>query len=77
MSQKNKKQFGIWMDTHHATVIGRASPDTIDFSVLGMPKMPALNLTPMKKMNTMKKKHCSTNFLKKYLPTCKMLRKCI
>jgi len=22
--RKNKKQFGIWMDTHHATIIGYA-----------------------------------------------------
>jgi hypothetical protein len=35
MSQKNKKQFGVWMDTHHATVVGRTNPDTQDFSVLG------------------------------------------
>ena len=35
MTQKNKKQFGIWMDTHHATVVGRANADTLDFSVLG------------------------------------------
>jgi stalled ribosome rescue protein Dom34 len=35
MSQKNKKQFGVWMDTHHATVIGRSNADTTDFSVLG------------------------------------------
>src|SRR5258706_11201483 len=34
MTQKNKKQFGIWMDTHHATVVGRATIDTQDFSVL-------------------------------------------
>lgn len=33
MSQKNKKQFGIWMDNHHATVIGRADAET--FSVIG------------------------------------------
>ncbi len=35
MSQKNKKQFGVWMDTHHATVVGRANADTPAFSVLG------------------------------------------
>ena len=35
MTQKDKKQFGIWMDTHHATIIGRANTDTQDFSVLG------------------------------------------
>ena len=35
MSQKNKKQFGVWMDTHHATVVGRANQDATGFSVLG------------------------------------------
>jgi stalled ribosome rescue protein Dom34 len=35
MTQKDKKQFGIWMDTHHATIVGRANADTLDFSVLG------------------------------------------
>ena len=35
MTQKDKKQFGIWMDTHHATIVGRANADTQDFSVLG------------------------------------------
>jgi stalled ribosome rescue protein Dom34 len=34
MIQKNKKQFGIWMDTHHATIVGRANADMQDFSVL-------------------------------------------
>ncbi len=34
MSQKNKKQFGIWMDNHHATIIGRAG-DAESFSVIG------------------------------------------
>ena len=36
MTQKNKKQFGVWMDTHHATVIGRANADTEDFTVLAV-----------------------------------------
>ena len=35
MSKKNKKQFGVWMDSHHATVVGRQNPDSDDFSVLG------------------------------------------
>lgn len=35
MSQHNKKQFGLWMDNHKATVVGNASPDTRSFSVLG------------------------------------------
>ena len=36
MIQKNKKQFGVWMDTHHATVMGRANADTEDFTVLAV-----------------------------------------
>jgi len=35
MSVKNKKQFGVWMDSHHATVIGRKNIDSGDFVVLG------------------------------------------
>ena len=36
MTQKNKKQFGVWMDTHHATVVGRATVETEDFTVLAV-----------------------------------------
>ena len=36
MSVKNKKQFGVWLDTHHATVIGRAKADAEDFTVLAV-----------------------------------------
>ena len=36
MKQKIKKQFGVWMDTHHATVVGRATNDTEDFTVLAV-----------------------------------------
>lgn len=41
MSQKNKKQFGVWMDSHHATVVGRENPDTLDFTVLSHSVNPA------------------------------------
>ena len=40
MSVKNKKQFGIWMDTHHATIIGYADAGAEEFSVLGHAKNP-------------------------------------
>lgn len=30
----NKKQFGIWMDTHHATITGREKVDTGNFVIL-------------------------------------------
>lgn len=36
MAQKNKKQFGVWMDTHHATIIGRENPETDTFTVLAV-----------------------------------------
>ena len=36
MTQKNKKPFGVWMDTHHATVVGRANADTENFIVLAV-----------------------------------------
>jgi len=36
MSQKNKKQFGIWMDNHHATVVGKLDAEAVNFSVLGV-----------------------------------------
>lgn len=34
MSAQNKKQFGIWMDSQHATVIGRDNADSGDFKVI-------------------------------------------
>lgn len=35
MSEKNKKQFGVWMDSHHATIIGYADASASEFTVLG------------------------------------------
>jgi stalled ribosome rescue protein Dom34 len=35
MSQNNKKQFGVWMDTHQATIVGRLEEEAQNFSVLG------------------------------------------
>lgn len=34
MSDKNKKQFGVWMDSQHATIVGRLNNEG-DFTVLG------------------------------------------
>ena len=34
MSQ-NKKQFGAWLDTHHAIIVGRTSEESKDFKVMG------------------------------------------
>ncbi len=35
MSDKNKKQFGVWMDSHHATIVGKEDVDNGAFVVLG------------------------------------------
>lgn len=34
MSEKSKKQFGVWMDSHHATIVGRET-DNGEFVILG------------------------------------------
>ncbi|RYZ22946.1 MAG: hypothetical protein EOO10_21375 [Chitinophagaceae bacterium] len=38
MSDKNKKQFGIWMDSHQATIVGREKLETGEFVVLAHEK---------------------------------------
>lgn len=35
MSEKSKKQFGVWMDSHHATIIGKEDFEEGAFMVLG------------------------------------------
>lgn len=35
MSHKNKKLFGVWMDSHHATIVGRDDQEKPEFVVLG------------------------------------------
>ena len=39
MSEKGKKQFGVWLDTHHATIVGRENLQSGDFVLLGHEKM--------------------------------------
>jgi len=41
MSAKNKKQFGIWMDSQHATIVGRTQNDDGDFAVLAHESNPS------------------------------------
>ena len=36
MSQKNKKQFGVWMVTHHAKVAGKLDAEAQRFSLPGV-----------------------------------------
>jgi len=35
MAHKNKKQFGVWMDSRQATIVGRAQAGSGDFEILG------------------------------------------
>lgn len=35
MSEKNKKQFGVWMDAHHATIVGKDTNGGEGFILLG------------------------------------------
>jgi len=35
MSHKNSKQYGIWMDSHNATIVGREAIDSGEFVILG------------------------------------------
>ena len=41
MSVKSKKQFGVWMDSHHATIVGRENVDSGEFVILGHEKVDA------------------------------------
>lgn len=35
MSEKNKKQFGVWMDSHNATIVGKQDAENEEFTVIG------------------------------------------
>lgn len=35
MSNKNKKLFGVWMDSHNATIVGKEDRENGEFIVLG------------------------------------------
>ena len=35
MTIKSKKQFGVWMDSHHAAVVGSEDIDTGVFKIIG------------------------------------------
>ena len=34
MTQKNKRQFGIWMDSRHAIIVGKGEGDDQQFAVI-------------------------------------------
>ncbi len=38
MSENNKKQFGVWMDSHNAVIVGRENIDSGNFVILAREK---------------------------------------
>ena len=38
MSQKNKKQFGVWMDSQNATIVGNENSESGEFTIIGQIK---------------------------------------
>jgi stalled ribosome rescue protein Dom34 len=35
MSNTNKRQFGVWMDSHNATIVGKENDESSQFAVIG------------------------------------------
>lgn len=64
MSVKNKKQFGIWMDTHHATIIGYADASAEEFSVVGHAKNPGTDSNSNENAAHNQQKTLQTQFFK-------------
>jgi len=62
MSTKAKRQFGVWMDNRHATVVGHESPDATGFSILGHVKNPG----PEKNSNENAANHREQALVQKY-----------
>jgi stalled ribosome rescue protein Dom34 len=64
MSVKNKKQFGVWMDSHHATVVGRQNIDSGDFVILFHAKNDTPESRPSEKATHNKEKTQLHQFFK-------------
>jgi len=35
MSDKNKKAFGVWIDSHNATIVGKENGNNEEFTIIG------------------------------------------
>lgn len=64
MSVKNKKQFGVWMDSHHATIVGREDIDSGDFITLGHVVNSGHDSGPSEKANNNAEKSLQQKFFK-------------
>jgi hypothetical protein len=62
MSVKSSKQFGVWMDSHHATVLGRKNVTDGGFVVLGHIK----NDEPVSNSSEKSSHHLETTLMHKF-----------
>jgi stalled ribosome rescue protein Dom34 len=64
MTDKNKKQFGIWMDSQHATIVGRDKTETGEFVVLAHEKNEGLQGNSNEHASNNNEKTSRQNFFK-------------
>jgi len=67
MTQKNKRQFGVWLDGHHATVVGKASAEAENFTVLGVADNPGAEHNTSEKNEHNDEKTLQHKFFKEIL----------
>lgn len=61
----NEKQFGVWMDTHHATIVGNKDAETGALMVIAHVKGEEVSPSSSSKNENNQKKCCRQNSLKK------------
>ena len=49
MTRHHKKQYGVWMDTHHALIVGRTNIDHGAFELIGKVENPGAEKDPSEK----------------------------
>ena len=64
MSGKSKKQFGVWMDSRHAIIIGRENMEGEDFSILGRVNSEVVEKNSSEKNENNSEKSLSLKFFK-------------
>ncbi len=60
----NQKQFGVWMDGHHASVVGKETPEDESFTVLGHVKSEGVPQNSNEKNANNHEKTLETKFFK-------------
>ena len=60
----NQKQFGVWMDTQHATVVGSENSETGEYTVLAHIKGEEVSPSPSNKNMNNQKQMLQSKFFK-------------